>query len=202
MTDYSGSIRESREKRAWSQEQLAGIAGVSLRTVQRIESGKPASFESLKAIASAFDLSVEELVHDSGIPTETSSISFLVRVTSGRDLLGIVGGADAFQFDQDELSSEAEVEIIAEFLQYLQDYGEMWDDIGAAEHVRAMRRFTERIETLSESGFWVFALRNKQEWVPGNPRTSLDVATVFVGRASNPRIVVVKTREPVMPSTN
>jgi len=181
---------------------FADIAGVSLRTIQRIESGKPASFESLRAIASAFDLSVEKLLAGSGEPSEASSISFLVRVTSGRDLLMVVGGADAFQFDQDELSAEDELELVADFLQDLQDYGEIWDDIGAAEHVRTMHRFTERIETLSELGFWVFALRNKQEWVSGNPKTALDVATVFVGRASNPRIVAVKTRQPVMPNTN
>ena len=57
------SVKELREKRAWSQEQLAGIAGISLRTVQRIESGKPASFESLKTIASAFDFEQKLRTH-------------------------------------------------------------------------------------------------------------------------------------------
>lgn len=54
-------IQTLRLRRGWSQEQLALISGLSTRTVQRIERGKTASLESLKAIASAFAIDVSEL---------------------------------------------------------------------------------------------------------------------------------------------
>ncbi|HEY6458430.1 MAG TPA: helix-turn-helix transcriptional regulator [Steroidobacteraceae bacterium] len=54
-------IRQEREKRAWSQEHLAGVTGLALRTIQRIESTGSASYESAGAIAAVFDLPVSAL---------------------------------------------------------------------------------------------------------------------------------------------
>jgi transcriptional regulator with XRE-family HTH domain len=50
-----------RENRAWSQQYLADAAGLSLRTVQRIETRGTGSYESAKAIASCFGISVADL---------------------------------------------------------------------------------------------------------------------------------------------
>jgi transcriptional regulator with XRE-family HTH domain len=55
-------IRSERERRAWSQEHLAEVAGLSLRTVQRIESSGVASFETAKALAAVFELDVAALM--------------------------------------------------------------------------------------------------------------------------------------------
>jgi transcriptional regulator with XRE-family HTH domain len=55
-------IRRERERRAWSQEHLAEVAGLSLRTVQRIESSGAASFETVKALASVFEMDVAVLM--------------------------------------------------------------------------------------------------------------------------------------------
>jgi transcriptional regulator with XRE-family HTH domain len=44
-------IRQERDKRAWSQEHLADVTGLALRTIQRIESTGSASYESAGAIA-------------------------------------------------------------------------------------------------------------------------------------------------------
>lgn len=49
-------IRALRLERAWSQEQLAEIAGLSVRTIQRLEQGQPASLETTKALAASFDV--------------------------------------------------------------------------------------------------------------------------------------------------
>jgi transcriptional regulator with XRE-family HTH domain len=61
MSDTAEILRGLRLQRAWSQEQLAEIAGVSARTVQRIEQGQPAALETLKALAAAFDVSPDLL---------------------------------------------------------------------------------------------------------------------------------------------
>lgn len=54
-------IRREREQRAWSQEQLAHVTGLGVRTIQRIESSGIASSESTLALASVFELPVDEL---------------------------------------------------------------------------------------------------------------------------------------------
>ena len=46
---------ELRNAKAWSQQHLADVSGLSLRTIQRIEKNQSASQESVKAIAAAFD---------------------------------------------------------------------------------------------------------------------------------------------------
>ncbi len=58
---YSPLVRSEREKRAWSQEQLARVTGLGVRTIQRIETGGSASLESMKALASVFELDISEL---------------------------------------------------------------------------------------------------------------------------------------------
>lgn len=54
-------IRRWREERYWSQEHLADLAGIGLRTIQRIENGEPASRDSMMALAAAFEVNVIDL---------------------------------------------------------------------------------------------------------------------------------------------
>ena len=62
MTERSQMlIQKLRLQRGWSQEQLAELSGLSVRTVQRLERGQAASVESLKALASAFEIDFASL---------------------------------------------------------------------------------------------------------------------------------------------
>lgn len=51
-----------REQRAWSQKMLATAAGLNLRTVQRIEKSASASGQSVRALAGALDVDVQEMM--------------------------------------------------------------------------------------------------------------------------------------------
>lgn len=57
-------VRRLREKRNWSQEQLATLSGLNVRTIQRIESGNKASLESLKSLASVFEVDISTLTEE------------------------------------------------------------------------------------------------------------------------------------------
>ena len=54
-------VKKLREQKHWSQEQLSILSGISIRTIQRIESGNRASLESLKSLAAVFDTDIETL---------------------------------------------------------------------------------------------------------------------------------------------
>ena len=54
-------VKRLREAKSWSQEHLATVAGVSHRTVQRVESDGTASLETRMALASALDVSAADL---------------------------------------------------------------------------------------------------------------------------------------------
>lgn len=49
-------IQKLRLKHGWSQQQLADASGLSVRTIQRIEAGQPASMETLKSLAAVFEV--------------------------------------------------------------------------------------------------------------------------------------------------
>lgn len=55
------TIKALRLQHAWSQEQLAEMAAVSVRTIQRIENGERPGLETLSALAAVFEVSVAEL---------------------------------------------------------------------------------------------------------------------------------------------
>lgn len=54
-------VRKMRLKRGWSQSQLAEMAGVTTRTIQRIEQGNRPSMETCKALASVFEVDLSQL---------------------------------------------------------------------------------------------------------------------------------------------
>ena len=54
-------VQKLRLQRGWSQEQLAELSGLSVRTIQRIERGLPASTETLKSLASVFEIDFSTL---------------------------------------------------------------------------------------------------------------------------------------------
>ena len=54
-------VRKLRLQRGWSQEQLATLTGLSVRTIQRIEQRQQPGLESLKALAAVFELDVTQL---------------------------------------------------------------------------------------------------------------------------------------------
>ena len=48
-------VKPLRLEKGWSQEQLAEIAGLSIRTIQRLENGNTCSLETAKALSAVFD---------------------------------------------------------------------------------------------------------------------------------------------------
>lgn len=54
-------LKQLRISRHLSQEQLAQMSGLNVRTIQRIESGQSASVESQKCLAAALDIDIDTL---------------------------------------------------------------------------------------------------------------------------------------------
>jgi transcriptional regulator with XRE-family HTH domain len=62
---FGRRVREFREKRGWSQEQLAEQAGLTRETISRIETAKfGTKFEYVDKIVGAFDVSFSEFFKD------------------------------------------------------------------------------------------------------------------------------------------
>lgn len=94
-------VRELRKKRDWSQEQLAEFSGLNVRTIQRVESGQKASLETLKCLASVFEVELSRLTEVITVIDKTSTEwkklpwwfkANMVGVNSRRQVLMVEGG--------------------------------------------------------------------------------------------------------------
>jgi transcriptional regulator with XRE-family HTH domain len=54
-------IRKLRLQRGWTQDQLAEFAGITVRTVQRVERGTEPSLETMKSLAAVFEVDITTL---------------------------------------------------------------------------------------------------------------------------------------------
>lgn len=105
-------IKELRLKKSWSQEKLADKAGVSLRTIQRIESDGIASFQSRIAISEALGIEPDELGAKSPV-TRNKTADLEKSVTIGKLgfsiialLLTIIGVMSMLWFASGNTSNE------------------------------------------------------------------------------------------------
>jgi transcriptional regulator with XRE-family HTH domain len=57
-------VKKLRDRRGWTQEQLAECCGLNVRTIQRVESGNKASLETLQSLASVFEVDVSTLTEE------------------------------------------------------------------------------------------------------------------------------------------
>lgn len=58
----SQKLIQLRNAKAWSQQHLADVSGLSLRTIQRIEKTQSASHDSIGALASVFEITPDALL--------------------------------------------------------------------------------------------------------------------------------------------
>jgi transcriptional regulator with XRE-family HTH domain len=82
----SSYIKAQRTRRAWSQEHLAEVTGLGLRTIQRIEKTGAASYESARSLAAVFEIDVAELRSAPPVAGEPRRVSL-----SLRQVLAVVG---------------------------------------------------------------------------------------------------------------
>ncbi|HEY4663999.1 MAG TPA: helix-turn-helix domain-containing protein [Comamonas sp.] len=65
-------LQKLRLQRGWSQQQLAELSGLSVRTIQRIENGSMPSTESLKSLASVFEIDFSILSSETAMPSAST----------------------------------------------------------------------------------------------------------------------------------
>jgi hypothetical protein len=117
---------------------------------------------------------------------------FLVRVTSGQELMNVISSSPAYAFEHAEPTSENEMSIVSSFLQEAQDWGELSWELEAGQRVEAAYRMSNMIKELETAGFWVFGGREVQRLEGGiGPPSAWPVAHLRVIRATDPEIIKI-----------
>lgn len=70
-------IAELRRVKGWTQERLATVSGITVRTVQRLEAGNDASLETISLVAKALDVQVGDLFKSVQTPKFSEAVDGL-----------------------------------------------------------------------------------------------------------------------------
>ena len=89
-------VRRLRQGRGWPQQQLADAAGLSLRTVQRIEKAGNASHESILCLCATLDVEISDvraLPNKNDIENMETAFQIHPVITLAALLLGMIIGS-------------------------------------------------------------------------------------------------------------
>ena len=83
-------VQKLRLQRGWSQQQLAELSGLNVRTIQRIEKGQEPSVESLKSLAAVFNVEFSTLKEQGmdNVVSESQSAEEILAFNQVRKLKG------------------------------------------------------------------------------------------------------------------
>lgn len=160
-------IRLFREVRHWSQEQLAEISGLNVRTIQRVEQSEPASFDTKRALARAFELDdIDALNKPFSVPSAeelkatkekfdrehvTVALSLL---TSGRQLATLAECSELTLAEPAyELPREA-AESFASLVDYFREYGdcsELYTEVQKLDVYEEIQRHIDELKAFGVS---------------------------------------------------
>jgi hypothetical protein len=120
------------------------------------------------------------------IRSRASRLVVLTRIETGKELAQVIANSHMFQFFNDGPQDRRETDQVAAFLQDTQDWGDIWDDIGAGGRVEAELTMHESLVALTKEGWSVYGGRTKRKVKLGTEVTSVDVAALAVVKGAPP----------------
>lgn len=195
-TANSKKIKELREKRGWSQDQLAEMSRISLRTIQRVEKDGNCFIETIKAIASVFELDFKELLEED-FSKKFADIEFLTRIEYGKQIADIISGKHAYDLDfETSIVDPQLLELMHSFFQELQDYGELWDEIEYSGRGQGILSFQNWVDELAKNDLWVFGGKAKRPIGQYNPPLIFDILVIRIYTKDSASIIKVDIGNP------
>lgn len=93
MIIHAQTVKGMRLARGWTQQQLADVAGLSLRTIQRVENQGQGSMETCNALCASLQVAREQLVQPltpRSVPTSGQLGLMIAAGTLGGFVCGVV----------------------------------------------------------------------------------------------------------------
>jgi hypothetical protein len=116
----------------------------------------------------------------------SQALVHLKPIQSGQELAGIVGGAHMFNFVNQGAETREQSDEVAGFLQELQDWGDIWNDLEVGEHVKAEFDMHQSLIALLQAGWTVHAATVKRKIQTGGEPMPVVVAAVAVVKGTPP----------------
>ena len=115
---------------------------------------------------------------------------YLNKISSGKEILNIIKGVNAYSFNNDEINSKDEAKSISNFFQII-NHSRYYIDKkhDAIERTIMISDLSEIIKELDEAGFWVFGVRKEQIFQDNGQKVDLSMAIFDIIRKTNDRII-------------
>lgn len=186
-----------RKANGWTQETLAEISGLNVRTIQRIERAEPSSLDARRALARAFQIEdidlfnkphtfkSEEQIRKEAGEFQRKNVTLDVSIaTTGKQLADLAEQMNCHVFHQPDGVPADVAETAATIFDYLRDYGDVDEHYSFSQKLGVHAELGDYLATLNKAGFSVcFALRNTklvgQNWADKTP-WPVTIGYVFV----------------------
>ncbi|WP_431810642.1 helix-turn-helix domain-containing protein [Lysinibacillus capsici] len=162
-------IQALRNSKLWTQEQLAEMAGVSERTISRLENGEKIGKFSLQKIMDTLNTTLEvleEMTVENEQPTIPIEVNISYRINNARELMRLIPDTHMYGYDYHDCITEEQVEIAQNFLTSVGDAIDIWSMLELAERFNLENLLGELMTDLEKLDLWVFGSRkvNKDDW--------------------------------------
>jgi len=210
--DLAGIIRAFREMRQWSQDTLSAISKLSLRTVQRVESGEPSSTDTRRALALAFELEDIDIFNKPFRTPDPEQIRAEMEkfkrenvtlearvVSSGQELVRLYESVTMDSASGGEVLQGAAAEAFAGLIDYLREYRDCADLMSETDKLGAFGEAQQFLDSLRKEGFSVsYARRDtklvNQNWKDKTPWPVSIAYLVASPKDSEPKLICAPRR--------
>lgn len=168
-------IKVLRNSKLWTQEQLAEMAGVSERTVSRLENGGKISKFSLQKIMDTLNTSLEtmEAMADDNNsnsqneqPAVPNELNVSYSINNAQELMRLIQDKHMYGYNYHDCITKEQVEVAQNFLTSVGDTIDIWSMLELADRFELENPLAELMEELEKLDLWVFGNRkvNKNDW--------------------------------------
>jgi transcriptional regulator with XRE-family HTH domain len=197
-------IREERKRRNYTQEHLAQIAGIDVRTIQRAERDGSCGPESLMALAEALDRDARDIITEAEERERKEQTrpkppkDLIVRLDeaiNGHELFSTIKGSHASLQDFDPSIESRHLEQIGFVFDYLRDVGDIQDDVSPSHLIQFAEEVGASLETLRSEEILCFTGRYRDRLIfKDKPDDPLDwsVAVVAFRNVNDSRVLADK----------
>lgn len=168
-------VKFIRKLHKLTQENLADAAGLTTRTIEKIESGRHRPDEqTLRSIARAMQIDVRYF--EKPTPEQEArqkaemerALHKMVLVTTNpirkaSDFLAAFGQQHAFRIDISAVTDDAALETAAAMSDWITDLNDVWDDCAMSQRLEYARSFVELCEDMDRHGFVCHMGTHKQQ---------------------------------------
>lgn len=161
--EIAAGVVNFRKQAGWKQITLAHEAGVTERTVQRVERGEKVDEETLRRIGRALRLTESAFVGPRYIPTEDETIASVEKALRDIRVVDIQVFSQARDFDailsvhghliDDSAAPECLGDEFAGFKDMLQDWGDIYSEIPHSGKLDACRDLLAHVRNIESKGF-------------------------------------------------